>query len=168
MSQSAAMEEVPMEGVPTMIEIAPVDLDGMEYDYFTDDDSYSDDSDFDPYEDDDYDVSRQDLDALRRMVLEIRNNPVLLLQSPIYSDSNTAITSTNLHGRVSPTQVALPAPSLFTSRDMSRLPLAPMTHVDPSFLCRECYTANLCSPSPIAQIHPSVPIRDIPPLPFQN
>ena len=148
-----------MEAVPTYIEIPPVDLDSMDHDYFTDDDdSFADDELFDQCEDDYDELTKQDLDALRRMVRDIRDNPVLLLQSPIYSNIMA-------NPQSSPTQVAHTAPSLIAD---SQLPLARKTHVDPSFLCQECNSANVCSPSPTDRFYPMVRIQDIPPLPFRG
>lgn len=157
-----------MEAVPTYIEIPPVDLDSMDHDYFTDDeDSYAEDELFDQCDEDDYDVTNQDLDALRRMVREIRDNPVLLLQSPIYSCIANPLTNNYSLNQSSPTQVAHTAPSLIAD---SQMPLARKTHVDPSFLCQECNYANVnvCSPSPTDRFYPMVRIQDIPPLPFRG
>ncbi len=157
----------PMEGVPTYIyiEVDPIDLDHMDYDFFTDDDSCAEDDFFDLGKDNDYDVTCQDLEALKRMVREIRDDPVLLLQSPIYS--NNANMFINSQARSSPSQVALADPSLFTHQEVSRLPLVRKTHVDQSFLCQECNSANVCSPSPTDQF-PLAIIEEIPPLPFQE
>lgn len=155
-------------GVPAYIfvEVDPADLDPMDYDFFTDDDSYNEDVFFDQEDDDDYNVTRQDLDALKRMVQEIRDNPVLLLQSPVYSNRPNMFT--NSQEQPSPSQVALTGPSLFTDQNWTRLPLAQKTQVDPSFLCQECSSANVCSPSPTDQLHPLAIIHEIPPLPFQD
>ena len=157
-----------MEAVPTYIEIPPVDLDSMDHDYFTDDDdSFADDELFDQCEDDYDELTKQDLDALRRMVRDIRDNPVLLLQSPIYSNIANPLTNNCSLNQLSPTQVAPTAPSLIAD---SQLPLARKTHVDPSFLCQECNYANVnvCSPSPTDRFYPLVRIQDLPPLPFRD
>ena len=170
LSSSSNFKSDSMEGVPAFIfvEVDPVDLDPMDYDFFTDDDdSYNGDVILDLDEDDGYDVTRQDLDALKRMVQEIRDNPSLLTQSPVYSDRANMLT--NSQDRPSPSQVVLTGPYLSTEQTWTRLPLAPKTHVDPSFLCQECNSTNVCSPSPTEQFHPFAIFEGIiPPLPFQD
>jgi hypothetical protein len=158
----------PMEGVPAYIyiEVDPINLDHMDYDFFSDDDSFNEDDFVDLGEDNDYEVTCQDLEALKQMVREIRDNPDLLLQSPIYS--NTVNMFIDSRAMSSPSQVVLADPSLFTNQELSRLPLARKTLVNPSFLCQECNSANVCSPSPTDQCHPLAIISEIPPLPFQK
>ena len=160
-------EDVAMEGIPTYIEIAPRNFDSMDYDYCTDDDSQTEE-DFNMYEDE-YDLTHEDLDALKMMVQEMRDNPNLLFCSPVYSKSTIALTMST---RTPPTRIASPraVSSPLADRDMARSPFIPITHyADPTFLCQECCnTLNLCSPSPSQQFHPLSIVQEIPPLPFQD
>ncbi len=153
--------------VPAIIEIAPRDEDSMDYDYCTDtedasqtDETYAHNQ---QHHDDRYEVSHQDLDALKRMVREMLANPDLLLCSPVYS--KVAITTkthqiTPIHASLSAPQT--PAPTTVSSSRTSLIGLKSVTSMP---LCHECNSNALLSSMPIEQV-PLI-IEKIPTLPFQ-
>jgi hypothetical protein len=162
--------------VPAIIEIAPRDEGSMDYDCYTDTEDVSQtDEMYDhnqQHHDDRYEVSHQDLDALKRMVREMLANPDLLLCSPVYS--KVAITTkthqiTPIHDASSSAPQA-PAPTTVSSSRTSLIGLNSVTSMQdiiPTYLCQECNSNVLLSPRPIEPVHPSSFIQQIPSLPFQ-
>lgn len=163
--------------IPTDIEIALRDLEStvaMDFDYYSDDeDSTEGDFDFNhqlPYDDNgDYDVSRQDLDALKLMVREMRANPNLLHKSPVYLK---AVVSTSNSHQITPfctydASTAPPAPVPTMVTPLRTILVSPMEGSQ-VFLCQQCNSDNVSSSQrPIEEIHPSTLVKQIPTLPFQ-
>lgn len=159
--------------VPTNIEIASQDLEyTIDFDYNSDDEN-SIEGDFDHqlhYDDNGkYDVSRQDLDALKRMVREMRANPELLHKSPVYS--NAVVSMSNSY-QISPfctydASIAPPSP-VSTMATSSRTRFVSPMEGSQVYLCQECNSDNVSSSQrPIEQFHPSTLVPQIPTLPFQ-
>lgn len=161
--------------VPMIIEIASQSIDSLEcYDYCTDDDSRSQTEqteedhvhDYDRQKHDDkYDVSRQDLDALKRMVRVMMANPDLLYKSPVFSrvavkSASNRITPIHVESSSSaPPELALRVPSSVTSSGMRLTPMQDIL----TCLCQECEGDNTrLSSRSIDQDHRSM----FPTLPF--
>lgn len=172
--------------VPTIIEIAPrQEIELMDFEYYTDaeDDTSLTEEDvdyhhlFQPQQNEnepEYDVSRQDLDALKRMVREMLANPDLLHTSPVYS--KIAVTSTS--NPISPNHVALvPSPAsersagamISSSRRSFGTSVTPMQDIA-TYLCQECTSSDHDVPSalrPLEMHPPSSLIQMIPTMPFR-
>ena len=173
--------------VPTIIEIAPRrEIEFMDYEYNTDaeDDTSLTEEDVDHHHHlfqrqqnenkPEYDVSHQDLDALKRMVREMLANPDLLHTSPVYSE--IAVTSTS--NPISPNHVALvPSPAsersagamVSSSRSSFGISVTPMQDIA-IYLCQECSSSDYDVPSalrPLEMHPPSSLIQKIPTMPFR-
>lgn len=172
--------------VPTIIEIAPRrEIELMDYEFYTD---AEDDTSLTEEDDDcrhlfqrqqnenepDYDVSHQDLDALKRMVRDMLANPDLLHTSPVYSK----ISVTSTRNPISPNHVALvPSPAsersagamVSSSRRSFGISVTPMQDIA-IYLCQECSSSDHDVPSalrPLEMHPPSSLIQKIPTMPFR-
>lgn len=161
--------------VPMIIEITSQSIDSSEYyDYCADDDGRSQTEedhvhDYDRQnQDDKYDVSRQDLDALKRMVREMIANPDLLYKSPIFSRVAVKSTSkriTPIHvesSSSSPPALASASPSSLTDFGVRLIPLQDI----PTSFCQECECGNAVLSSRSFDDDQSALIHAFPTLPF--
>jgi len=151
--------------VPAVIEIAMRDEDSTDDNYCTDTEDVSQTDEmmyyhYQQHHDDRYEVSHQDLDALKQMVREMLANPDLILCSPVYSNQITPI-----HDASSSAPLAL-APTTVSSSRTSPNGLKSQDTV-PTYLCQECNSNVLLSLRPNEQVHPSSFGETIPTLPFQ-
>ena len=168
-----------MSDVPLFIEFGPCD--NMDYDADTDNEEYDlADDDFDKktqVEEDahqDY-VTHQELDAMKRMVQEMRRNPELLHQSPVYPKTIPSINDTSalepssrshfsyVKSQVSSQDAFQALTSLPTDRACA-LHTPSTQHVSP--YCQECYSSSV-SPTKLNTQFNAL-IYQVPPLPFRQ